>query len=98
MNELFDTNRSDSAAAFGYLTGIKSLSYFGIIFIHSVSSRLFFPLRDPKEAENFLQSPMASFVEGLGYNVDTFLLISGLLTTKSMLNEMKRLKTIFTIL
>lgn len=92
--ELFDTKRNKSANNVGYLTGIKALSYFGIIFIHSVSSRFWFPLRDQRRTEKFLQSPMAAFVEGFGYNVDTFLLVSGFLITRSMLKEMKRFEVL----
>lgn len=90
MKELFDTKQNESATTVAYLTGIKALSYFGIILIHSVSSRYWFPLRDPRQAENFLQSPLAPFVEAFGFNVDTFLLVSGVLITKSMLKEMRR--------
>lgn len=88
VKELFNFSRS--ANAIGFLSGIKALSYFGIIFLHSISSRLLFPLRNPREAENFLNSHLNSFAIGLYFCVDSFLLISGYLMTKSIFKELDR--------
>lgn len=88
--ELFDTSRSESADAVGYLSGMKGLSYFGIIVIHSVLSRLWFPLRDPRDAEYFLDSFLAPLINGFFHNVDTFLLITGILITKTILKDLDK--------
>lgn len=66
------------------------MSYFGVISIHSLLTRLWFPLRDPRDAENFLKSPLAPLVNGFFFNVDTFLLISGLLITITILKELEK--------
>lgn len=85
--EVFNLNRNKRLA---YFSGMKGLSCLGIIAVHSVLSRLWFPVRDPREVESFLASPMASTVNGFFFNVDTFLLISGLLISRTIFRELDR--------
>jgi peptidoglycan/LPS O-acetylase OafA/YrhL len=72
------------------LSGIKAFSYLGIILLHTVTTKLYFPLRDSEEAEKFFNSLADGLINAMFYNVDTFLLISGLLVTRMILKELER--------
>jgi hypothetical protein len=88
--DLLNFNRNESEEALSYLSGLKGAAYTGIIMIHTILSRMWFPLRDPREAENFLKSSNAQFFDGLFYHVDTFLLISGFLMTRTVMKELNK--------
>lgn len=90
ISDLFDVNLTESAKHIDYLSGMKALSYLGIIWIHSLLVRMWFPIRDPGEIEIFLNQPMADIVKSYLLNVDTFLLVSGLLITRSILKELDK--------
>lgn len=87
IRSVFDTQHRGSEKTIKYLSGIKALSYFGIILLHSYTCRIHFPLRDPQTVESLLESSIFVFVSRMSLFVDTFLLISGLLITRTILRE-----------
>jgi hypothetical protein len=88
--DLFNFNRNESEGALSYLGGLKGAGYAGIIMIHSILNRIWFPSSDPREAEFFFNSLFYQFFDGLFYHVDTFLLISGFLMTRTVMKELNK--------
>ena len=90
FKNLCNLQREKSQENTKYLSGIKVLSYFGIFVIHSISTKINFPLQNPFDADNFIKSKLGLAILKFADCLDIFFLISGLVLTKSILKDLNR--------
>ncbi|CRK88403.1 CLUMA_CG002180, isoform A, partial [Clunio marinus] len=89
--KLFNLKR-DGKEVIGCLEGLRALSILHIVYFHSYFFRLLTTHSDENLLREFLRTRFAEFVSGMHMHVDTFFVISALLTTKAVLKdfELKR--------
>lgn len=90
LKDVFNTHRHESDKAISYLSGMKALSSFGIILFHTHYCRNFFPLSNLHKFEIYNQSPLFGMIVKFSLFVDTFLLLSGFLITRTILKELNK--------
>lgn len=72
----------------GSIHGIRSLSIFSIILVHTYFFRLSSPFVDGNAFDEFLQTKFSSIVSAGAISVDSFFVISGALITRSLLKDL----------
>jgi hypothetical protein len=70
------------------LNGLRAITAISIIFIHCYFFRLFFPIRNPNQRDEYLSSPASAIPIGMTLTVDTFFVISAALTTRSIFKKL----------
>jgi Nose resistant-to-fluoxetine protein, N-terminal domain/Acyltransferase family len=70
------------------LSGIRVLSALTIVYFHSYSHRLMFPVESPQQVTAFKNSEYGIIVTVLTIAVDFFFVLSGLLVTRSILKDL----------
>ena len=72
------------------LDGIRVIMTLGIIYLHSHVFRILTPFRDESKFEAFAKTDWAATVSAFNIFVDSFFVISGALTTRSMLKNLNK--------
>lgn len=88
LSNLFSLDQSGSKDAIHCLHGIRALSMFCIIFLHTYVFRILTPFRDEKYLNEWIKTDMASAISSLNMTVDSFFVMSATLSTKTMLKEL----------
>lgn len=88
---LFNLKQNNQTDVIECLSGIRVVSTFSIIFLHSVFFRIFpLTIRDETIFKAWLGFRTASSVSALNITVDSFFVISATLATKSMLKDLEQ--------
>jgi peptidoglycan/LPS O-acetylase OafA/YrhL len=72
-----------------YLSGIKAVCYLNIFTNHFILVNSFFPSQNPRKIAELMNSTWLPTLFRLMDNVDTFIFISGMLLTRSVLKDIK---------
>lgn len=84
---LFNLN-VEAGNSIGSIHGIRSISIFSIILVHTYFFRVNSPFMDGNVFDKFLQTKFSSIVSALAIAVDSFFVISGALITRSLLKDL----------
>lgn len=84
---LFNIKPDKSPESISCLNGLKAITALCIVYAHCYLMRLFFPIRDPNQRDEYLSSPASAIPIGMCITVDTFFVISAALSTRNILKE-----------
>lgn len=88
ITSLLNTERSTKDIK--CLHGLRVISIFGIVFFHTVWTRIFNPNLDQTKFEEFRDSNTASVINSFNIYVDTFFVMTAAIMTRLVLSQLER--------